>query len=110
MLDACKSAFMLVGEGWALDSTQEQPRLGCRLPAVPTYAVSSEFANAPLMVQPVPNPIDYYVVQGGAVLAKQFPTQVKKTATMFGNFAATQDTKDKVLATLPSVGFNFLNF
>ena len=52
---------MLVGEGWALDSAQEETRLGLR-PALrcPTYSVSPEFANAPLMYQPVPNPADVY--------------------------------------------------
>ena len=50
MTQACGEVFMLVGEAWALDAAQEETRLGCGLPAVPTYSVSPEFANAPLHV------------------------------------------------------------
>ena len=35
MTQACGEVFMLVGEGWALDSAQEETRVGCGLPAVP---------------------------------------------------------------------------
>ena len=48
MTQACGEVFMLVGEAWALDSAQEETRVGCGLPAVPTYSVSPEFANGPL--------------------------------------------------------------
>ena len=34
---------------------------------------------------------------------KQFPEEVKKTAVMFANYAATIDTKDKVAGVLPEV-------
>ncbi len=57
---ACGEVFMLVGEAWALDSAQEETRVGCGLPAVPTYSVSPEFANGPQTFQPVPNPADIY--------------------------------------------------
>jgi ABC-type branched-subunit amino acid transport system substrate-binding protein len=109
MTQACTDGvFFLVGEGWALDSGQEATRLGCDLPAVPTYSVSPEFANAPKMFQPTPNPIDYTPVEIAAAMAKKFPEQVKKTATMYANYAATKDTKDKVLVSYPPFGFQFL--
>jgi hypothetical protein len=108
MLEACEQVFMLVGEGWALDSGQEATRLGCDLPAVPTYSVSPEFANAPLMVQPVPNPVDFTPVQIAAAMAEKFPQEIKKTAAMYANYAATIDTKDKMLASYPKFGFEFL--
>ena len=98
MLEACRDVFMLVGEGWALDSAQEATRLGCDLPAVPTYSVSPEFANAPLMFQPVPNPVDYTSVEIAAAMAEKFPAKIKKNAT-----------KDKVLSSYPPFGFEFLN-
>ena len=59
MAEACTEAFFLVGEGWVADSGQETARQGCGLPAVPGYAVSPQFSNAPDMVAPVPNPVDY---------------------------------------------------
>jgi hypothetical protein len=106
---ACGEVFMLVGEAWALDSAQEETRLGCSLPAVPTYSVSPEFANAPLTYQAVPNPADIFPAGAAAQMAELFPEEVKKAAVMYGNFAATIDTKDKVLQAFPEFGWKFLD-
>ena len=105
---ACQSSFMLVGEAWALDSNQEETRLGCDLPAVPTYSVSAVFANAPLMFQGVPNPIDKTPAAWADQLAKLYPEEVKHAAVMYGNFSATIDTKDKILQAFPKFGWKFL--
>ena len=109
MTQACGEVFMLVGEAWALDSAQEETRLGCDLPPVPTYSVSPEFANGPLIYQPVPNPADFYTAGWAGQIAELFPDEVKKASVMFGNFAATIDTKDKVVQTFPEFGFEFLD-
>lgn len=109
MTAACGEVFMLVGEAWALDSGQEETRLGCGLPAVPTYSVSPEFANAPLVYLAVPNPADIYPAGHAAVLAEMFPEEVKNASVMFGNFAATIDTKDKVLQAFTQFGWEFLD-
>jgi ABC-type branched-subunit amino acid transport system substrate-binding protein len=109
MTQACGEVFMLVGNAWALDSAQEETRLGCGLPSVPTYSVSPEFANAPLMYQSVPNPADVYPAGWADQVATLFPDEVKNATVMFGNFAATIDTKDKVLQTFDDFGFEFLD-
>jgi ABC-type branched-subunit amino acid transport system substrate-binding protein len=109
MTQACSEVFMLVGEAWALDSAQEETRVGCGLPAVPTYSVSPEFANGPLAVQPVPNPADIYTAGWAAQIAELFPEEVKSASVMYGNFAATIDTKDKVVQTFDDFGFEFLD-
>jgi|RhiMethySRZTD1v2_1073278.scaffolds.fasta_scaffold03304_16 ABC-type branched-subunit amino acid transport system substrate-binding protein len=106
---ACSEVFMLVGEAWALDSAQEETRVGCGLPAVPTYSVSPEFANGPDTVQPVPNPADIYTAGYAAQLAELFPEEIKHASVMYGNFAATIDTKDKVVQTFDDFGFEFLD-
>jgi len=108
MAEACVSDFMLVGEGWSLDSSQEATRLGCDLAAVPGFATSPQFANGKNMIQPLPNPVDYTSVEIASALQEQFPEQVTKASVMFGNFASTIDTKDKVLASYPEFGFTFL--
>jgi hypothetical protein len=108
MTEACQKDFMLVGQGWSADSGQEQVRLGCNLASVPTFSVSALFANGRLMIQPVPNPIDYTPVEIAAAMQKQYPEQIKKSAVMFANYASTIDTKDKVLASYPKFGFTFL--
>jgi hypothetical protein len=109
MTQACSEVFMLVGEAWALDSAQEETRVGCGLPAVPTYSVSPEFANGPLAVQPVPNPADIYTAGWAGQIAELFPEEVQSASVMYGNFAATIDTKDKVLQTFDDFGFEFLD-
>ncbi|HZA75651.1 MAG TPA: ABC transporter substrate-binding protein [Acidimicrobiales bacterium] len=106
---ACGEVFMLVGDAWALDSGQEETRLGCGLPAVPTYSVSPEFANAPLMYQAVPNPADIYPGAWAAQLAELFPDEITRATVMYGNFAATIDTKDKVLQVFDDYGFQWLD-
>jgi ABC-type branched-subunit amino acid transport system substrate-binding protein len=108
MIAACQKEFMLVGEGWALDGSQEQTRLGCKLPAVPTYSVSAEFANAPLMYQAVPNPIDVTPGEMYAQIAKAFPDKIAKTAVMFANYSATIDTKDKAVQVMQHFGYTIL--
>jgi hypothetical protein len=108
MTEACTSDFMLVGQGWSGDSGQEEVRLGCDLASVPTYSVSAAFANADLMIQPVPNPIDFTPVEIAAAMQEKFPEEITKSAVMFANYASTIDTKDKVLASYPDFGFTFL--
>jgi Periplasmic binding protein len=109
MTEACGEVFMLVGNAWALDSGQEETRLGCGLPSVPTFSVSPEFGNAPLMYQAVPNPADIYPAGWAEQVAELFPDEIKSSTVMFGNFAATIDTKDKVLQTFDDFGFEFLD-
>lgn len=67
MQQACKTDFMLVGEGFAGDDGAEATRVGCGLPAVPAFAVGPNFANGPMMFQAVPNPDD---VQPAAVYSQ----------------------------------------
>jgi ABC-type branched-subunit amino acid transport system substrate-binding protein len=100
--------FMLVGEAWALDSAQEQTRISCGLPAVPTYSVSADFAMAPLMRVAVPNPVDYVAAGFSANLKTLFPKEVAKVSMVYGNFSATQDTAEKVTAAYPKLGMTFV--
>ncbi|CAM8656944.1 Leucine-binding protein domain containing protein [Acidimicrobiia bacterium] len=109
MTEACSQVFMLVGQGWSLDSAQEQTRLGCALPSVPTYTVSPAFANGKLMYQPLPNPVDKIPLEFGYAMAEKFPTQVKKAAVMTANYAATKDSTDKAKLALPAAGWTFLD-
>jgi len=87
--------FMLVGEGFALDAAQEQARMGCKLPAFPTYGVSPQFTNGPKMRAAVPNPVDQQPVGLARWYAQTHPDKAKKVATIEINFAASLDTRDK---------------
>ena len=108
MTEACSQVFMLVGEGWSLDSAQEKVRVACNLAAVPTYTVSPQFANGPMMVQPSPNPADYYGAANAFIFAEKYPEAVKKAATMYANYAATQDSTEKAVIAYKQAGWTFL--
>lgn len=110
MITACNDGvFMLVGQGYVLDATQEEQRVGCELASVPAYSVSPEFAHGPLMRASVPNPTDFTPVQYAAAFQRLFPEEIKKTALLFGNFAATRDSAEKVRQGFPAFGFEFLD-
>jgi hypothetical protein len=100
---------MLVGEGWALDASQEEARVGCGLGAVPAYTVSPEFAHGPFMVSPVPNPTDETPVQHAAAFQRACPDQIEPTAAVYANVAATQDSTEKAKQSFPAYGFTFLD-
>ena len=109
MQQACGEVFMLVGQGWALDSAQEETRVGCDLPSVPSFSVSPAFAHGPNMIQGVPNPVDFTPAHVADAMAELFPSEVKKAATMVANYAATLDTRAKVKSAYPSFGWEFLD-
>ncbi len=100
--------FFLVGEGWSFDSGQEEIRHGCGLPAVPSYTVSAAFAMAPDVYQGVPNPADETPSGTFAMIAEQFPEEVKAVVTLGGNYSATQESIDKVRAVAPDFGWDFV--
>ena len=107
---ACDAnSFFLVGEGWAFDSNQEETRLGCGLPAVPTYSVSAAFANGKDVFTPIPSPSDEVSAGYYEQIATLLPEQVKKVATLVASFTATQESRDKVVAVAPQFGWHFVS-
>ncbi len=107
-LDACPRMFMMVAEGFAVDGIGEESRVQCELAHIPTYTVSAAAAHGPLMIQPVPNPSDRNPLSMAAFIAETYPEAIEKSGTMYGNFGATIETKDKVLASYPPLGFEFV--
>ncbi len=107
MAEACTQVFMLVGQGWALDGGAEEARVNCKLPQVPGYTVSATVAHGPMTYVAVPNPVDLTPTGSADLLAQQFPTQVKKAATVYADFAANVEVENKVVATYPSWGWEF---
>jgi ABC-type branched-subunit amino acid transport system substrate-binding protein len=109
MQQACSSDFMLVGEGWALDDSAEQIRVGCNLVAVPGFAVGPNFANGPMMYQAVPNPDDYIPGAPYFQMAQLFPTQIKKADLLHTTLSATETSNAKAVEGMQAAGWNVLN-
>ena len=107
--EACPTEFFVVGQGFALDASQEAVRRQCGLPSVAGYAVSPQFANAPLKYEPLPVPADYTIGSTAAQVAELFPDEVANAAVVYANYSATIDSKDKVLSAYPQFGWTFLD-
>ena len=109
MTEACAKVFVMVGQGFVLDSAQEATRRGCGLPSVPAFAVSPAHTNGPLMWTTTQVPVDYWNTAPAAQFQKLFPDKIGKSAIMYANYAATIDTKEKILSTFPEFGGDFLD-
>lgn len=110
MTAACNDdTFMLVGQGYVLDSAQEQTRVGCGLGSVPAYAVSPEFAHGPLTATPVPSPADFAPAQYLSSFAETFPEEIKRVGLSYADFPATLDTLARVRAGAAPFGYEFLD-
>ena len=109
MTQACNDkVFMMVGQGYALDSGQEQIRIGCKLSTIAGYSVSTAFAMGPGMQQPIPSPGDQVPASAAYQVAKLFPDAVKKAAFVFAEFPPTRETRDKYAAAYPKAGWTFM--
>jgi hypothetical protein len=107
---ACKTDFMLVGEGWALDEAAEGTRVGCNLVAVPGFAVGPDFDNGPMKYEPVPGPADYQDASLFYEAAQLWPTQVKKADFFHTTLAsATESTFAKNSEEATAAGWDLLN-
>ncbi len=106
-LDACPRMFMMVGEGFAVDGFGEESRVQCELAHIPAWTVSAAAAHGPWMIQPVPNPADRMSLSIAAWISDTYPDAITSSATVYGNFAATIENKDKVLASYPQIGYEF---
>ncbi len=110
MTQACKKDFMLVGEGFALDSLGEQTRLGCNLAAVPGFTVSPVVANAYEMYQATPNPADYSPVSSAYEVTKLFGKPKTQKAGQYNSTLSTQQASmAKAVQAYTTTGWKFLD-
>jgi len=110
MTQACKKDFMLVGEGFALDSSGEQTRLNCNLAAVPGFTVSPQVANAYEMYQATPNPADYSPVSSAYEITKLFGKAKTQKVGQYNSTLSTQQVSmAKAVQAYTTTGWKFLN-
>jgi hypothetical protein len=110
MQQACKTDFMLVGEGWALDESAESIRVGCNLAAVPGFTVGPDVANGPMMYQAVPNPVDYLPASPYYQYAQLFPDKIAKTDVLHTTLtSATEVSYNKDLEAMAAAGWTNAN-
>ena len=110
MAQACKSEFMMVGQGFALDELAEQTRLGCNLVQVPGFTVGPDVANSYETYQAVPNPVNNSPVSA----AYQLPEVVGKAPTQSASVLLTSlstqaESTLKAVQAYTEAGWNFVN-
>ncbi|WP_430333869.1 ABC transporter substrate-binding protein [Rhodococcus sp. ACT016] len=88
MQDACRSQFMMVGHGFAMDQTSEQTRVACNMAAVPGFTVSPDAANGPMTYQGVPFPVDVANAAAWFQMGEMHP-DMKSDFTLVGSTMPT---------------------
>lgn len=96
MQEACRSEFMMVGHGFAMDQTAEQTRVACNMAAVPSFTVSPDAANGPMTYQGVPYPVDYVNASAWFQMAKMHPD-------MLNDFDLAGSTMPTIITSLNKV-------
>ena len=109
MTQACKTDFMLVGEGFALDGLAEQTRLGCNLAAVPGFTVSPVVANAYEMYQATPNPANHSPVSIAYQGEKLFGSKTQHVGVYDSTLSTQQQSMAKAVQGYTEAGWKFVN-
>ncbi|MCC6226866.1 MAG: ABC transporter substrate-binding protein [Microthrixaceae bacterium] len=115
MTTACSETFALVGGGLVFDNQVFSGKDGsdfhkCRLIAVPGFAVSTDFAEASGVIQPLPNPAHRKSAVWLQDVASLFPEEVAKTVAVYGegvtSIAINRDQiKETAKAAVPEMKF-----
>jgi len=109
MTEACKTDFMMVGEGFALDELAEQTRLGCNLVQVPGFAVGNDVANAYESFQPTPNPVNFSPASAAYQAASLFPKKIDKAGELVETLSSEAASMAKAVQAYTETGWKFLD-
>ena len=107
--EACKTDFMLVGEGFALDGAAEQTRLGCNLAAVPGFTVDSVVANAYEQYQASPNPANYSPVSAAYEAKKLFGSKTQHVGEYNSTLSSQAQSMAKAVQAYTAAGWKFVD-
>lgn len=87
MTKACgDNLFALVGSGSVQDDAGSTIMVDCGLVSVPGYTATYIEGLSPRLVQPVPNPGNYFNVGPAKFLAKKFPKAIKNAGVYFPSY------------------------
>jgi ABC-type branched-subunit amino acid transport system substrate-binding protein len=109
MTEACAEVAFMVGTGWALDGGAEQTRVSCELPLIAGFVTAPTVSMGPAAFAPIPQPVDRMSIPFADSLAKAYPDIIKKATTVFADFPATRESKDRIVESFPAFGWEFLD-
>jgi hypothetical protein len=103
MATACADTFAMVGGGYAQDLLvfSGKPTTDfheCGLIAVTGFAVSTDFAEANGVIQPVPNVAYEKTAAWFEQLVELYPEKMEKTAIVWGQLDSLEANKDQMVA------------
>jgi ABC-type branched-subunit amino acid transport system substrate-binding protein len=104
---ACQSDLALVGGIGVLDEQGAQDQVDCGLPNVPAAAVSPQQTGADLTYQPLPNPVDRYLVGPARWVAENFPDAITNAAALRTKISVTEVQSNRLIQAYEQVGFDF---
>jgi len=103
--ESCERDFAVVGGGAVFDEDPNDVRVGCGLPNIAGYVVSSRGRVADLQVQPLPNPVGSVSVGRYASAARDFPDGIGAYGIMTSNLPAVLLVRDQLVEAAESYGF-----
>jgi ABC-type branched-subunit amino acid transport system substrate-binding protein len=108
VMEACESAFALVGGGGSLDELGAQEAVGCGLVDVAGFTVSPLKSLSDRMFQPAPNPATEYNIGAARWMAEQEPDAVEKAASLYTKVETTQTQEARHRDAYEQAGFEFV--
>ena len=109
MAAACKTEFMMVGQGFALDELGEQTRLGCNLVQVPGFTVGPDVANSYETYQATPNPVDYSPVSAAYQIEHLYGSKTQHVGQLVTSLSSESQSMAKAVQAYTEAGWNFIN-
>ena len=109
MKQACNTDFMFVGEGFALDDSAEDTRLGCNLAAVPGFTASQVVSNAYEMFQALPTPANHSAVSVAYQAEKLFGSRAQRVGIYDSTLSSEQQGTAKYVQAYSEAGLKFIS-
>jgi hypothetical protein len=120
MAKACEQTFALVGGGFAADHLVFSGREGsdfhaCGQIAFPGFAISTEFAEANGVIQPIPNPASSAAAVRFKIMSEAFGDEPTKVGVVYAQLPSVESFKDKIYAlvdetagaeTVPAISYD----
>lgn len=100
--------FAIVGSGSVTDDQGAQAMVDCNLIEVPAYTATAKKALSDRLVQPLPNPADFYNIGPALYLKKKYPDAIKHAAILWGDIGTATVQAERIEKAYESVGFKFV--
>ncbi len=107
--EACNAGvFAIVGSGSVTDNQGAQAMVDCGLIEVPGYTATAAKGLSDNMVQPLPNPSNFYPIGGALWVKQQHPEAVKKAAILYSGIDTAVVQAERIKLAYEAQGYDFV--